>query len=75
MSRQNTQLHVNTMQHNPKLILGFYGVVRSTRAGTSGWSNWICIEEASCQGRDGVEKAARFVRQQWERSEREALQD
>jgi sugar phosphate isomerase/epimerase len=39
----------------------------------AGWSNWICIEEASCQGRDGVEKAARFVRQQWERSERETL--
>ena len=41
----------------------------------AGWSNWICIEEASFQGRDGVERAARFVRQQWERSERETLQD
>ncbi len=31
----------------------------------AGWDNWICIEEASFQGRAGVEKAARFVRQAW----------
>lgn len=38
----------------------------------AGWNNWICIEEASFQGRAGVEKAAQFVRQLWDRSEREA---
>jgi sugar phosphate isomerase/epimerase len=38
----------------------------------AGWNNWICIEEASFQGRAGVEKAARFVRQLWDRSERDA---
>jgi sugar phosphate isomerase/epimerase len=38
----------------------------------AGWDNWICIEEASFQGRAGVEKAAQFVRQLWDKSEREA---
>jgi sugar phosphate isomerase/epimerase len=31
----------------------------------SGWDGWICMEEASYQGRAGVEAAARFVRQAW----------
>ena len=38
----------------------------------AGWNNWICIEEASFQGRAGVEKAAQFVRQLWDRSEGKA---
>jgi sugar phosphate isomerase/epimerase len=33
----------------------------------AGWDNWICIEEASFQGRAGVEKAAQFVRQLWDK--------
>jgi sugar phosphate isomerase/epimerase len=37
----------------------------------AGWDNWICIEEASFQGRAGVEKAAQFVRQLWNKTERE----
>ncbi len=32
----------------------------------AGWDGWICMEEASCQGRAGVEAAARFVRASWE---------
>ncbi len=35
----------------------------------AGWDNWICIEEASFQGRSGIEKAAQFVRQRWIRCE------
>jgi len=31
----------------------------------AGWDGWICMEEASLQGRDGVQAAARFVRQAW----------
>ena len=31
----------------------------------AGWDGWICMEEASYQGRAGVEAAARFVRQAW----------
>jgi sugar phosphate isomerase/epimerase len=31
----------------------------------AGWDGWICMEEASNQGRAGVEAAARFVRQTW----------
>ena len=38
----------------------------------AGWNNWICIEEASFQGRAGVEKAAQFVRRLWDRSEGKA---
>jgi sugar phosphate isomerase/epimerase len=30
------------------------------------WDGWICMEEASFQGKDGVEAAARFVRKTWE---------
>lgn len=32
----------------------------------SGWDNWICMEEASYQGRAGVAAAAKFIRQTWE---------
>lgn len=31
-----------------------------------GWDGWICMEEASNLGRDGVERAASFVRAAWE---------
>jgi sugar phosphate isomerase/epimerase len=31
----------------------------------AGWDGWICMEEASFQGRTGVESAARFVREKW----------
>jgi len=31
----------------------------------AGWDGWICMEEASFQGRQGVEAAARFVRDTW----------
>jgi sugar phosphate isomerase/epimerase len=30
-----------------------------------GWDGWICMEEASNQGRSGVRSAAQFVRQAW----------
>jgi sugar phosphate isomerase/epimerase len=32
----------------------------------SGWDGWICMEEASFQGREGVEAAARYIRQVWD---------
>jgi sugar phosphate isomerase/epimerase len=31
----------------------------------SGWDGWICMEEASNSGREGVEKAAQAVRRFW----------
>lgn len=31
----------------------------------SGWDGWICMEEAAFQGREGVEKAAAFIRKVW----------
>jgi len=31
----------------------------------AGWDGWICMEEASYQGRAGIEAAARFVKQAW----------
>ena len=36
------------------------------RLAQAGWDGWICMEEASCQGRGGVEAAARFIRQTWQ---------
>lgn len=36
----------------------------------AGWDGWICMEEASYQGREGVEKAARFVRRAWAEARR-----
>jgi sugar phosphate isomerase/epimerase len=30
------------------------------------WDNWVCIEEASGQGRPAVEEAVRFVRRAWD---------
>jgi sugar phosphate isomerase/epimerase len=32
----------------------------------AGWDGWICMEEASNQGREGVDAAARFIRRTWE---------
>jgi sugar phosphate isomerase/epimerase len=34
----------------------------------AGWDGWICMEEASFQGRQGVEAAALFIRQTWNAS-------
>ncbi len=31
----------------------------------AGWDGWICMEEASFQGRAGVEAATHFIRQAW----------
>ncbi len=31
-----------------------------------GWDGWICMEEASNQGREGVAKAASFIRKIWQ---------
>jgi sugar phosphate isomerase/epimerase len=31
----------------------------------AGWDGWICMEEASFQGREGLESAARFIRETW----------
>lgn len=30
-----------------------------------GWDGWICMEEASFQGREGVEAASHFIRDAW----------
>ena len=30
-----------------------------------GWDNWICMEEAAFQGREGVEKATNYIREAW----------
>ncbi len=35
----------------------------------AGWDGWICMEEASNQGEEGVARAARFVRETWEENE------
>jgi sugar phosphate isomerase/epimerase len=32
----------------------------------AGFGGWICMEEASFQGKAGVEAAARFIRKTWE---------
>jgi|YNPNPStandDraft_1061719.scaffolds.fasta_scaffold02714_10 sugar phosphate isomerase/epimerase len=34
----------------------------------AGWDGWICMEEASFKGREGIAAAARFVRETWERA-------
>jgi sugar phosphate isomerase/epimerase len=34
----------------------------------AGWDGWICMEEGSHLGRDGVDRAARFVRDTWARA-------
>lgn len=35
----------------------------------AGWDGWICMEEASGQGRAGVAAAARYIRETWDRVE------
>jgi sugar phosphate isomerase/epimerase len=42
------------------------------RLGRAGWDGWICIEEASRQGRAGVEAAVSFIRQAWQEAQRTA---
>jgi sugar phosphate isomerase/epimerase len=32
----------------------------------AGWDGWICMEEGAGMGREGVEMAARFIRQTWQ---------
>ncbi len=39
-----------------------------TRLKRSGWDRWICMEEASQLGKEGVERAAAFVRATWDAS-------
>ena len=36
------------------------------------WDGWICMEEASFQGREGVAAAAAFVRQAWDAAKADA---
>jgi len=38
------------------------------RLAAAGWDGWLCMEEASFQGRPGVEAAARFVRRAWQQA-------
>ena len=40
------------------------------RLARAGWDGWICMEEASFQGRAGVEAAAGFVRRTWQEAQR-----
>jgi len=35
---------------------------------TANWDGWLCIEEASFQGRAGLDAAARFVRAAWQQA-------
>lgn len=35
------------------------------RLKASGWDGWICMEEASNRGRQGVEQAAAYIRRTW----------
>lgn len=47
-------------------LVPFLDLFRLLRAG--GWDNWICIEENSRQGREGVATAVCFVRDTWARA-------
>lgn len=38
------------------------------RLKSSGWDGWICMEEASYRGREGVALAANFTRSTWDRA-------
>ncbi|NLE44576.1 MAG: sugar phosphate isomerase/epimerase [Chloroflexi bacterium] len=40
--------------------LDLFGVLKA-----AGWDGWICMEENARQGREGVERAAAFVRTAW----------
>ncbi len=40
-----------------------------------GWDGWICMEEASFQGRAGVEAAASFIRRTWQEAQRTVSAD
>jgi len=42
------------------------------RLAQDGWDGWICMEEASNQGRAGVKAAASFIRQAWQQAQRTA---
>jgi sugar phosphate isomerase/epimerase len=44
-----------------------FGALFERLAG-AGWDGWICMEEASYRGRDGVQAAADFVRKAWGRA-------
>jgi sugar phosphate isomerase/epimerase len=44
------------------------------RLARAGWDGWICMEEASLQGRTGVEAAARFIRQTWQAAQRAVVE-
>jgi sugar phosphate isomerase/epimerase len=43
-----------------------------TRLAEAGWDGWVCMEEASYMGREGVAAAAAFVRRTWEAAQRAA---
>jgi len=45
-------------------VTPFYELFR--RLKQAGWDGWICMEEASYMGREGVELAAKFIRQVWD---------
>jgi sugar phosphate isomerase/epimerase len=42
------------------------------RLAVAGWDGWVCMEEASHSGREGVAAAAAFVRGAWEAAQRAA---
>jgi len=42
------------------------------RLARAGWDGWICMEEASFQGRAGVEAAASFIRRIWQGAQQAA---
>lgn len=39
-----------------------------SRLAARGWDGWLCMEEASGQGRQGIAAAARFVRLAWQQA-------